>query len=157
MNRELSFLVEKVLKRETNTFLDEIERLMTEDGVGDVLATEKKNNRGPGKVQFKNLMDATGQAACIEELLLFISYQKSKKSGWEAVCCDGKDMAEYVAVSFMKVEDEVYEILKKELAQKEIDSEDERLLRLEIAKKYMGYLYWKASICKCALGRESDV
>lgn len=157
MDIEIKFLAEKVLKRETNTFLKEIEHLMTEEGVGEILARGKKNVQGkekkqekvPGRKQFKMLMDATGEASCIEELLLFLSYQKSKDNGWGIKCGnekDEKDIAQKLADSFMKVQDEIFGIISKEAGAEKICEEDERILRLEIAKKYMGYLYWKASV-----------
>jgi len=139
MDRELKFLAEKVIKKETNTILNEIDRFMDEDGAGDVLA-----KKVPGRKQFKTLMDATKEAACIEELLLFLSYQRSKKGGWDTKCANGKEIAINMAESFMKVQNKVLGIIETE-AQK-ISDDDERLLRLEIAEKYMGYLYWKASV-----------
>ena len=149
MDKDIKFLAEKVLKRETNTFLKEIEHLMTEDGVGEILAGEKKNSQEnakvPGRKQFKMLMDATGEASCIEELLLFLSYQKSKDNGWKMKCNNGKDIAQNLSDSFMKVQDAIFEDIEREAVGKKICDEDERILRLEIAEKYMGYLYWKAS------------
>lgn len=147
MDKELKFMVEKVLKRKTNVFLEEIENLMVEDGVGEVLSG--KNNKGgkiPGRTQFKALMDATIEAACIEELLLFLSYQRSKGGGWDQVCRNRKNIAENLANSFMKIQDIIYEYIVEESKGKEIGDEEERLLRLEIARKYMGYIYWKVSV-----------
>jgi len=74
MDKELKVLTEKILKRKTNEFLKEIEYLMTESGVGRVLAKKDRNRKDktPGRTQFKALMDATGEAACIEELLSLI-------------------------------------------------------------------------------------
>lgn len=163
MNKELSFLAEKVLKKNTNVILQEIERLMEKDGVGDVLGKTnnkdeadknlKKNNRKgnskvPGRTQFKGLMDAACEASCIEELILFISYQKSKDEGWRNKCSNGKDIAQNVADSLMNIQESVYAEIENEakINNQEIDREDDRILRLRIAEKYMGYLYWKASV-----------
>lgn len=156
MDKEIKFLAEKVLKRETNTILKEIERLMTEDGVGEVLTGEMKNSQEkgkdkkqgkvPGRKQFIMLMEAAGEASCIEELLLFLSYQKSKNHGWGSLCDNQKDIAQNLVDSFMKVQDEIFGSIVKEAGAKKICEEDERILRLEIAEKYMGYLYWKASV-----------
>jgi len=163
MNKELSFLAEKVLKKNTNIILQEIERLMNKDGVGDVLGntndkneaekyskkTNKKGNRKiPGKTQFKNLMDAASEASCIEELVLFISYQESKDGGWKNKCSNKKDIAQNVTDSLMKIQNSVYTEIEKEaeIQKQNIDHEDERVLRLRIAEKYMGYLYWKVSV-----------
>ncbi len=155
MKKEIKFLAEKVLKRETNIFLKEIEHFMEDGGVGKLLAGEKNNSQEkgkrkktqkvPGKKQFKMLMDAAGEASCIEELLLFLSYQKSKQHGWEIVCSDGEDIAKKLADSFMRVQDDVFKIIEREDWAEKIEYDDERLLRLMIAEKYLGYLYWKAS------------
>lgn len=163
MNKELGFLAEKVLKKNTDVILQEIEHLMKEDGVGDVLGkkdsgneagknTKKTNNKQndkiPGKTQFQNLMAAASEASCIEELILFISYQKSKDGGWRKKCCNEKDIAQNVTDSLMKVQKSVYPEIEKEaeIQKQTIEHEDERVLRLRIAEKYMGYLYWKASV-----------
>lgn len=172
MDDELRFLAEKVLKAETNTFLKAIDRLMDEDGVGKLLkkehiqekdieeghieekhrkkeAKEGKTKGIPGRTQFKMLMDATGKASSTEELLLFLAYQKSKKNGWEAKCDNGFQIAENVAASLMKVQDEIYSMIETKAGTEKIGDGAERLLKLKIAEKYMGYLYWKAS----AVGR----
>lgn len=152
MDEAMRFSAEKVLKRETDKFLKEIDCFMAEGDVAKILAGQKKGENGeelkvPGRKQFKMLMDAAGEAACIEELLLFISYQKSKKNGWEIICSDGKeDIAKKLAASFMRVQDEIYRIIEQENWAGEIKEDDERLLRLMIAEKYLGYLYWKASV-----------
>lgn len=163
MNKELGFLSEKVLRKNTNVLLQEIGRLMEEDGVGVLLEKGniqndtggkfKKNNKKdhekvPGKTQFSNLMGAASEASCIEELVLFISYQRSKKGGWESKCTNGHDIAQNVVDSLMNIQKAVYEEIVKEaeIQKQTIDSEDERILRLKIAEKYMGYLYWKVSV-----------
>lgn len=155
MKKEMRFSAEKALKRETNIFLKEIEHFMEDGGVAKLLAEEKNSSRDkqkrkkpskvPGRKQFKMLMDAAGEAACIEELLLFLSYQKSKNQGWETRCSDGEDIAKKLADSFMNVQDTVYKIMEHEDWAKNIEDDDERMLRLMIAEKYLGYLYWKAS------------
>ncbi len=154
MEKEMKFNSEKVLKRETNRFLKEIEHFMEDGGVGKLLAGEQnsgqegekeKQPKVPGRKQFKMLMDAAGEASSIEELLLFLSYQKSKKHGWETICSDGEDIAKKLADSFMRVQDDIYGIMENEDWAEKIEDDDERLLRLMIAEKYLGYLYWKAS------------
>lgn len=145
-NKKLGVLAERILKKETNRFIGEIERLMTEDGVEVLLAEGSRKGKSLGRSQFKTLMDATEEASCIEELLLFLSYQKSKGGGWKNMCGNGKDIAENVANSFIKIQNKIYELIKKEAESEEISDEDERILRLKIAEKYMGYLFWKASV-----------
>jgi len=76
----------------------------------------------------------------------FLSYQKSKGGGWENMCGNEKSIAENLADSFMRIQDLIYADIVEEAGAREISSEDERILRLEIAKKYMGYLFWKASV-----------
>ena len=143
MDKELRFSAERVLKRETNRILNEIGHLMDEDGVGRAIAdgNEQKGNR-----QFKNLMDATEEASCIEELLLFIAYQESKGGVWKKRCINGKSIAVNVTNSSMKVQDEVYGLIGEENDASKISVDDERELRLEIAVKYLGYLFWKVHI-----------
>lgn len=148
MDKKLEVMMEKTLKRETDVFLKEIDRLM-ENGVGEELSEthRKKGEKIPGRTQFKTLMDATGEAACVEELLLFISYQKSKKEGWEKMCKNNKEIAENVVESFMRVQDIIYAKIREETKDMEVEISDEekRILKLKIAEKYMGYLYWKVS------------
>ncbi len=155
MRKEMEFLAEKALKRETNRFLEEIEHFMEDGGIEKLLAGEKTNDhkkgkgekqqKVPGRKQFKMLMDAAEEASCIEELLLFLSYQKSKKHGWETTCSDGEAIAKKLADSFMRIQDDIYKIIENEDWAEKIEDDDERLLRLMIANKYLGYLYWKAS------------
>lgn len=153
MNKELRKIEQKILKRETNNFLEKIEVLMKEDGSGvaNILSSKKENNKkenkGPGRSQFEMLMNAAEEASCIEELVLFISYQRSKKGGWEEKCTNGKDIAENLLNSFMEVQDDIYKKIKEEVEKDniKISDEEKRMLELDIAKKYMGYLYWSVS------------
>lgn len=142
MDHNLRFAAKKALKRETNQFLIEIKRLMEEDGVADIL----KNGNKPGRTQFNSLMDAAGEASCIEELMLFLSYQVSKKEGWEKKCANNESIAKNVVNSFLNIQDTIYPCIQKEYGVNVISYDDERVLRLEIAEKYMGYLYWRATI-----------
>ncbi len=155
MEDKIKFSAEKVLKRETNQFLKEIEKLIETDGVGKLLVDDDSNKQQQGKEkgktkslkvgQFRILMDAAEEAACIEELLLFLSYQKARGLGWEIACGNSKeDVAKKLADSFMNVQKEIFGIMKQEDWAKDMEEDDERLLRLMIAKKYLGYLYWKA-------------
>lgn len=151
MDKDLRILAEKVLRRETNRILKEIERMMKEDGVEEAIANggrgkEGKKNTPLGQGQFKKLMDAAGEASCIEEILLFLGYQASKGGGWKKQCRNEKSIAEYVAESFGAIQGQVYPMIEKERGKDKISAEDERELRLKIAEKYFGYLYWKAHI-----------
>lgn len=142
MDQALRLVIEKTLKKETNNILNEIEKMIKEDGMEEILKGGK-----PGGNQFKALMDAAGEAACVEELFLFLSYQSSKKDGWGKQIAD-KSIAEAVIISFKNVQKEICESVKKAGGMEEIAPEDERILSLETAKKYFGYLYWRASIVK---------
>ena len=163
MDKEIKYWAENVLNRNTKLFLSEIDNLIDKQGVGRLLAEYKKREEKkkeqkaaeqkaekrkkiPGRTQFKTLMDAARKASCIEELLLFLAYQKSKKQGWDTNCEDGEDIAKKLIDSFMKVQDGVYACIEQENGANEISGDDERLLRLMIAEKYLGYLYWKASV-----------
>ncbi len=155
MEKEIQVITEKILKRETRTLLKEIDYFMAEDqagglfiinkGNGQAIGEKKEKRKVPGRKQFEILMKAAGEAACIEELLLYLSYQKSKDSGWNAKCRDGEDVAKKLAKSFMKIQDEIYKMIEQKAGADKINSEDERLIRLQIAEKYMGYLFWKVS------------
>ncbi len=143
MDEGVRFACVKVMKQKTNVFISEINHLMEEEGVGKVL---RQGNIGgkekpPGRTQFKALMDAAGEASCIEELLLFLAYQKSKGGG-----CGNEDISQKISKSLMKIQEDVFDAIEKEAKAGRITQEDERIIRLEIAEKYMGYLYWKASV-----------
>lgn len=149
MDKNLKFLSERILKRETNEFLKEIEDLVIKDGVGKVVVDDDKkerNNKAVGRSQFKTLLDAVSEASCIEELLLFISYQKARGHGWEKKCCNGKSIADNLVDSFMRIQNKIYPKIVKEPYIEGISDDDERLIRLDIAEKYMGYLYWKVYV-----------
>lgn len=148
MDEGVRFACVKVMKQKTNVFISEINLLMEEEGVGKVL---RQGNIGgkektPGRTQFKALMDAAGEASCIEELLLFLAYQKSKGGGWQIKCGGNEDISQKISKSLMKIQEDVFDAIEKEAKAGRITQEDERIIRLEIAEKYMGYLYWKASV-----------
>ncbi len=146
MDKNLKLLSGKVLKRETKEFLEEIENLVIKDGIGkNVVNDDKKqeSTRVLGRSQFKMLLDSVPKASCIEELLLFISYQKARGNGWENKCSNGESVADNLVKSFMRIQDKIYPIILEEPGIGEVNNDDERLLRLDIAEKYMGYLFWK--------------
>lgn len=94
------------------------------------------------------LMNAATEASCIEELLLFLGYQQSRKNGWEIRCKkNNKSIAENIIDSLKEIQINICSDIEKEV--EHIDIDDERVIKLEIARKYTGYLYWKVStICK---------
>lgn len=147
MDKNLKLLSEKVLKRETKEFLNEIENLIIKEKAGEAIVNDdkkKENSKALGRSQFKMLLDSVPKASCIEELLLFISYQKARGNGWNSKCRNGESIADNLVESFMKIQNKIYPEILNEPDIGEISSDDERLLRLDIAEKYMGYLFWKA-------------
>lgn len=146
MDRDLALIVKGVLVRETNLFIDEINDLM-DNGVRN--AIEKRKDFG--KTQFVLIMNGIKQASSVEELCLFIDYQESKQSGWGFVCNNQKSVAKNVQESLNKIIEKIEKKILKELEEsiskdRRISENDSRMIRLKIAEKYMGYLYWKATI-----------
>lgn len=141
MSKDLEFIVKKVLISETNTFLTELDSLMEK-----IPVTKQK----PGRTQFKTVMDAAGKASSVEELLLFISYQAAKKNsdGWGIKCRNGNSIADNVVESLHHMIEIVEDKIMQSIKVQQLDSEDERKIRLRIAEKYLGYLYWKITILK---------
>ncbi|MCI9368958.1 MAG: hypothetical protein HFH65_01295 [Lachnospiraceae bacterium] len=157
MDEKLRLSIETVLKKKTNEILKEINYLMDEKGVGDILKNgpkdknQNKNNKQLlGRTQFTMLMNAATEASCVEELLLFLAYQESRNSGWKIQCeKSNKSIAENIVDSLIEIQTNVYSAIEKEVETEYIDEDDERVIKLEIARKYTGYLYWKVSaICK---------
>lgn len=156
MDNDLQLAAEKVLKQETKQFIEEIDHLMQVDGLEKSLKSKNNNNnKVPGKTQFKDLMDAASKASCIEELMLFLSYQEAKEGGWEKKCVNGYSIARNVINSLKKIVDAIYSLIKKEYGNRAIKDEEERVLQLEITEKYMGYLYWKAYVVSKEGGRKN--
>lgn len=152
MDNRLEFITEQVLKQKTKQILSEIRRLMKEGGVEACLKDrpnkkdkKDKEDMPPGRSQFQSLMDAAREAACVEELVLFLSYQESKKGGWGKKCADGATIAKKVVDSLMSTVDLLYSCIAEACEGQDISDDDERMLRLKIAEKYLGYLYWTAS------------
>lgn len=149
MDKDLKLLSGRVLKRETKEFLIEIEGLVIGKGIGNIVVNDDKkqgNSKKLGRSQFKMLLDSVSKASCIEELLLFISYQKARSHGWESKCNDGESIADNLVKSFMRIQDKIYPRILNEPDIGEVSNDDERLLRLDIAEKYMGYLFWKVYV-----------
>lgn len=144
MNKELEFKVKKILISETNNFLNEIDCMMKESGMENVSNVKT----AAGRTQFKTIMDAAGKASSVEELLLFIFYQGSKSGGWNTGCTNNKSLAQNVADSLQHTLEVMSVKVSESIEDQNIDSEDRREIRLRIAEKYLGYLYWKATILK---------
>ena len=143
MNRELALIVKGVLVRETNLFIDEINDLMDKRGGGNAINI--------GRTQFVTIMDGVKQASTVEELCLFIDYQESKRTGWDKDCGNSKTVAKNVQESLNEIIEKIEKKIIEEIEQKiskdrGISDNDNRMMRLKIAEKYMGYLYWKATI-----------
>lgn len=147
MERKLKVLIDNILKEETKRILDEIDRLINKEGMGETLIDgSKKNDTKPGRSQFKSLMDAAEKASCVEELILFLAYQKSKGNGWDKKVNNEMSVAEKIEHSLDLVIGEISEIIGKRPEAENMSADDERIMKLMIAEKYMGYLYWNVSI-----------
>jgi len=144
MDERLSLKVRSVLVSKTNVFLDEIDTMMEKEGVDKAIKV--------GRTQFKTIMDGVGKASSVEELFLFISYQESKRNGWDYKCSNHLSVAQNVINSLngildgigKYIEDEIDKYIEKD--EVPITEDDMRIIRLKIAEKYMGYLFWKATI-----------
>ena len=115
MDDKLRLLVETVLKKKTNEILKQIDYLMDEKGVGDILKNGSRNNkRIPRTTQFTMLMNAATEASCVEELLLFLAYQQSRKNGWETRCeRSNKSIAENIVDSLEEIQINLYPKIEK--------------------------------------------
>jgi hypothetical protein len=152
MDKELSMVVNHILTKQTKRFLDELNRLMYTKGLQKAIEI--------GRTQFKHLKSGVAQAACVEELYLFINYQAAKKEGWDTQCDDGNTVAANVIASL----NTILTAMEAEISTKvqninsnradteqwihfdQSEYEDSREIRLRIAEKFLGYLYWNASI-----------
>lgn len=103
-----------------------------------------------GRAQFESLMKNAVKASSFEALLLFISYQESKRHGWDWIGRDSKSAAVHVIESLKKVVSQAMEKIEPLIAQEDVDArnDQERAIKLQIAEKYLGYLYWQATVSK---------
>lgn len=110
-----------------------------EDIRGFKNAFSEKNNKKVGKTQLSKLLNAIRSANSVEEIKLFIKYQESRKNGWDQKC-DGKSLAETLL-------DKINEVM--ELAEKQDFAKyglELREVKLKMAEKFFGYLYWQGTI-----------
>ena len=146
MDRALKGMIDRVLKEETKSILDEIDTIINKDGMRNALTRgSKKGDTKPGRNQFKSLMDAAGKASCVEELVLFLAYQNSKGNGWQNKVNKNTNIAEKITQSLMSITDKLSEIIETKPEAENMSIDDKRIMRLIIAEKYLGYLYWSVS------------
>lgn len=107
---------------------------------------QDEDTKIPGRTQFKMLMDAAGEAACVEELLLYLAYQESRHDGWGTKWEEEETIAKAVKDSLDAIQSTVLPEIKKSKVIGETTEEEERIIKLAIVKKYLGYLYWKATV-----------
>lgn len=136
MKEKSNLLIDNVLKKNTIEFLNEIKELMKE--IEGLIKREKK----PGRTQFNSLMNAVNEASCVEELILFISYQESKKEGWNKSCENNKTIAENIIKHLLTIQEKIIAEIEET---ESLEEEDKRIIKLKIAEKYFGYLYWSVS------------
>ena len=142
MTSDLNRLVKQTLVENSEEMITEIERLIDEDGVGVAAKI--------GRTQFEAIMKNASHASCVSELCLFISYQESKRQGWDTICRSEKvpksrrSVAENVIGSMNTVVDKIYNKIKGDDALS--DERDIRRVKIQIAEKYLGYLYWKITV-----------
>ena len=90
-----------------------------------------QGRRIPDKRQFTSLVEAGVQAACAEELILFIQYKNAKdgsRSGWS-------DLAKPLT--------EEIQALKGKTSELKGDPDENYL---QLARLFLGYLLWAASV-----------
>lgn len=111
------------------------------DGIKDFsnAFSDRIKDRKVGRSQLSNLLNSARTANSVEELKLFIKYQESRYSNW-AQRVGNKTLAEQVIEKInevMKLAEEA-ETLHPELNFVE--------LKLKMAEKFLGYLYWKGTV-----------
>lgn len=92
-----------------------------------------------GRTQLSKLLNAIRSANSVEEIKLFIKYQESRKIGWDQKC-DEKSLAETLL-------DKINEVM--ELSEKQDFAKyglELREVKLKMAEKFFGYLYWQGTV-----------
>ena len=145
MTAEIAMILKQTLTENADMMIQEIDRMMEEDGVDKAIAV--------GRTQFQTIMKSASNASCVEELCLFISYQESKHQGWDTKCYSEKNktqrtVAENVIASLKLITESVSKKCEERIKSKElqVESSDLRQIKLRIAEKFLGYLYWKATV-----------
>ncbi len=155
MDRQTAMMVKQVLIKKTNLFLEEVENLIKDSkeggkGVG-------KELRNIGRRQFQDIMNGMSEkASSVEEIYLFIGYQEAKdmevefnKKGWSKSCGNKHTVAENIVDTLKEVISNVWAAVQEEVQKRESNTIEEgvaREIRINIAEKFMGYLYWKATV-----------
>jgi hypothetical protein len=95
------------------------------------------NSGKNGKKQFNDIMEAAGQACCVEEFCLYVSY-KGSKEGTKPMWGDLADPFNKEVAALRQLARAFYP-----------SGADERTIEkahLELLKRFTGYLMWKANV-----------
>lgn len=139
-------LVKSEIDKVTNTILDEVDSFSKKPKMNDVFGNGRNKI---GRTQLNSLLMNVRNAVSVEELILFISYKEAKGQGWEQVC-GGKTVAKHLIESLRTVEnlaDNIRTYVDKNSSKDEqITEDDMRVIKLMLAEKFLGYLYWKGTV-----------
>lgn len=133
------------IEKITNDYTDKIMSIINEfdnENVEQMFADEEI-----GKSQLDILLKAVRSANSVDEIILFISYQKSKakdEESWKYKVGD-KTFADFLIEKLKKVIDLAS---NEEICKKLTDNSEEelRILKLKFCEKFLGYFYWKGSV-----------
>lgn len=150
MDREVRMIVDKVIKRETDSMLDATERVMSEMG-----------KSRPSKTQIRNLLDVAyyREAASLREICEYIDYlwgkekmdRKNKNNRNKNISSANK-----IKVSLEEEVKEIMNAIKEEAGEMDSAVEKEKQgIELLIAEKYFGYLYWKFTVNEAEKGKSN--
>lgn len=140
MDREVRMIVDKVIKRETDSMLDATERVMSEMG-----------KSRPSKTQIRNLLDVAyyREAASLREICVYIDYLWGKEKM-------DRSSANKIKVSLEEEVKEIMNAIKEEAGEMDSAVEKEKQgIELLIAEKYFGYLYWKFTVNEAEKGKSN--
>ncbi|ADQ42020.1 hypothetical protein Calkr_2597 [Caldicellulosiruptor acetigenus I77R1B] len=97
-----------------------------------------KQNRELGKTNIRTTATAILQASCYDEVKLFLEYKGSRKNtGWDKPFNNNTTFANYI---INKIEDLRKKVDEKYKEDPTFDKEKEVI---ELAARFLGYIYWK--------------
>ncbi|AEM74980.1 hypothetical protein [Caldicellulosiruptor acetigenus] len=97
-----------------------------------------KQNRELGKTNIRTTATAILQASCYNEVKLFLEYKGSRKNtGWDKLFNNNTTFANYI---ISKIEDLRKKVDEKYKEDPTFDKEKEVI---ELAARFLGYIYWK--------------
>jgi len=162
---QLALHVKRVLTENTDRLISEIKDLMDKKGLKKVISHKDQDSVRIGRSQFQTLMRIAKEAGSLDELILWLSYQEAKnveirynredRKSWALPCAGNNSAAQHVIASLKLITEEMLKKIQsthslsndQERAGKIVLSADEeRTVKLVIAEKYLGYLYWQATV-----------